>query len=43
MSAEVTTTADDISIVNAYVTVLFTLGCVVSILSLSELEGIISA
>jgi len=37
-----TTTADDNSIVNAYVTVLFTLGSVVSILSLSELEGIIS-
>ena len=36
-SVEVTTIADDISTVNAFVTVLFTQGCVVSILSLSEL------
>ena len=40
--AEVTTIADDISIVNAFVIILFTQGCVFSILLFSELEGIIS-
>jgi hypothetical protein len=41
-SEEVAAVANDINIVSAFVTDLFTLGCVVSILSVSELDGIIS-